>query len=128
DPTVGSAVVGLGYDRDFTELAAADPGPAAPPRPAPGWLRASFDPVAPRTLLPRTVRLDLGATAKAMAADRSAARIAAALGCGVLVSLGGDVGVGGAAPEGGWRIGIGDDHRGGGVDPDGGGAIGARGR
>jgi FAD:protein FMN transferase len=117
DPTVGGAVVGLGYDRDFTELAD-DPGPGAPPRPAPGWWRVSFDPVARRVVLPATVRLDLGATAKAMAADRSAARIAAALGCGVLVSLGGDVAVGGAAPADGWRIGIGDDHRVAGVDPD----------
>ncbi|HEX5117180.1 MAG TPA: FAD:protein FMN transferase [Pseudonocardiaceae bacterium] len=118
DPTVGSAVVGLGYDRDFTALAADDPRPAPPPRPAPGWWRVSFDLADRRLLLPRTVRLDLGATAKAMAADRSAARIAAALGCGVLVSLGGDVAVGGAAPDGGWRIGIGDDHRVAGVDPD----------
>lgn len=118
DPTVGSAVAGLGYDRDFTALAADDPTPAPPPRPAPGWWRVSFDPADRRVLLPRTVRLDLGATAKALAADRSAARIAAALGCGVLVSLGGDVAVGGVAPDGGWRIGIGDDHRVAGVDPD----------
>lgn len=118
DPTVGGAVVGLGYDRDFTDLADGDPTPAAPPRPAPGWWRVSFDAAQRRILLPRTARLDLGATAKAMAADRSAARIAAALGCGVLVSLGGDVAVGGAAPDDGWRIGVGDDHRVAGVDPD----------
>lgn len=118
DPTVGGAVAGLGYDRDYTELPADDPAPPAPPRPAPGWRRVSFDPERRRIRLPRTVRLDLGATAKAMAADRSAARIASVLGCGALVSLGGDVGTGGAAPECGWRIGIGDDHRVAGVDPD----------
>jgi thiamine biosynthesis lipoprotein len=54
--------------------------------------------------MPAGVQLDLGATAKAWAADRSAARIAAQLGCGVLVSLGGDIAVAGLAPDGGWRI------------------------
>lgn len=118
DPTVGSAVAGLGYDRDYAELAADDPAPPVPPRPAPGWWRVSFDPRERRIRLPRTVRLDLGATAKAMAADRSAARIADAIGCGVLVGLGGDIATAGVAPEGGWRIGIGADHRVAGVDPD----------
>jgi thiamine biosynthesis lipoprotein len=54
--------------------------------------------------MPEGVQLDLGATAKAWAADRSAARIAAQAGCGVLVSLGGDIAVAGPAPDGGWRI------------------------
>jgi thiamine biosynthesis lipoprotein len=50
------------------------------------------------------VRLDLGATAKAWAADRAAARIERQLGCGVLVSLGGDIAVAGLPPATGWRI------------------------
>ena len=54
----------------------------------------------------RGVRLDLGASAKALAADRAASRIAARLGAGTLVSLGGDVAVAGPAPAGGWPIGI----------------------
>jgi thiamine biosynthesis lipoprotein len=53
--------------------------------------------------------LDLGATAKALAADRAAARIAAAAGCGVLVNLGGDISVSGDPPADGWRIGVADD-------------------
>ena len=53
--------------------------------------------------------LDLGATAKALAADRAAEAIAAELGCGVLVNLGGDIRVAGPAPEDGWRVGIADD-------------------
>jgi thiamine biosynthesis lipoprotein len=61
-------------------------------------------------LLPRGIVLDLGATAKAFAADRAAADLARALDCGVLVSLGGDVAVAGAAPDGGWRIVVGEDH------------------
>jgi thiamine biosynthesis lipoprotein len=61
-------------------------------------------------LVPDGVELDLGATAKAWAADRAAHRIAAAAGTGVLVSLGGDVAVAGAAPNGGWPVRIADDH------------------
>jgi thiamine biosynthesis lipoprotein len=60
--------------------------------------------------VPRGVALDLGATAKAMAADRIAARAAERGRCGVLVSLGGDVATAGPPPGDGWRIGIGDDH------------------
>ena len=63
-----------------------------------------FDEQARLLRLPPGVRLDLGATAKAWAADRAATRIAAATGGGVLVSLGGDVAVSGRAPDGGWRI------------------------
>jgi thiamine biosynthesis lipoprotein len=57
------------------------------------------------------VHLDLGATAKAWAADRAAAAAARANGCGVLVSLGGDIATSGPAPECGWRIRVTDDHR-----------------
>jgi thiamine biosynthesis lipoprotein len=54
--------------------------------------------------VPAGVQLDLGATVKGWAADRSARRIADRLGCGALVSLGGDTAVAGEPPEGGWRI------------------------
>jgi thiamine biosynthesis lipoprotein len=71
-------------------------------RTVPGWREVRLE---GRTLtMPAGVQLDLGATAKAWAADRSAARIARQAGCGVLVSLGGDIAVSGPAPEGGWRI------------------------
>jgi thiamine biosynthesis lipoprotein len=70
----------------------------------PGWRRVELDEAGLLVSLPAGIRLDLGATAKAWAADRSASRLAAELGCGVLVSLGGDISVAGAAPEGGWRI------------------------
>ena len=45
---------------------------------------------------------------RARAADRLAAAAAAATGCGVLVSIGGDVAVAGTAPDGGWRIRVAD--------------------
>ena len=54
--------------------------------------------------MPAGIQLDLGATAKAFAADKAAAEIAARLGCGVLVSLGGDVAVAGPPPPGGWVV------------------------
>ncbi|MET7395768.1 FAD:protein FMN transferase [Dactylosporangium sp. NPDC005572] len=57
-----------------------------------------------RLTVPPGVRLDLGATAKAWTADRCARLVADMLGCGVLVSLGGDIATAGAAPAGGWRV------------------------
>jgi len=80
-------------------------------RPAPGWWRLHWDPARREVLLPRGVTLDLGATAKALAADRIARRAAQAAGCGVLVSLGGDLGMAGTPPAGGWRVAVADDHR-----------------
>lgn len=111
DPTVGHAVADLGYDRDFDAVEQDSPRPAPPARPVPGWWRVTLDETTRRVLLPRTVALDLGATAKALAADRAARRIADTVGGGVLVGLGGDLATAGPAPEGGWRIGVGDDHR-----------------
>jgi thiamine biosynthesis lipoprotein len=61
--------------------------------------------------VPVGCELDLGATAKALAADRAARIAAARVGSGVLVSLGGDVAVSGEPPATGWSIRIADDHR-----------------
>jgi thiamine biosynthesis lipoprotein len=66
-----------------------------------------LDRVAGTVALPRGTVVDLGATAKAWAADRAAEVIAATCGCGVLVSLGGDVAVHNA-PVGGFAVGIAD--------------------
>jgi thiamine biosynthesis lipoprotein len=106
DPTVGRAVEALGYDRDFAEVAPTGDPLDLVPRRAPGWWRVELDRAARTVRVPAGTLLDLGATAKALAADRAAGTIAATTGTGVLVSLGGDVAVGGAAPEGGWPIGI----------------------
>jgi FAD:protein FMN transferase len=110
DPTVGSAVRAMGYDRDFAEIDPDRPEPPGPAQPAPGWWRVTWDPATRQVLLPRGIALDLGATAKALAADRIATRAAVLGGCGVLVSLGGDARAAGPAPEGGWRLAVGDDH------------------
>jgi len=111
DPTVGQALIALGYDRDFDEVA----GAPAPRRVAfaavAGWRTVEVDRVRSTVRVPHGVSLDLGATAKALAADRAAAAALAAAGCGVLVGLGGDMAIAGPAPAPGWRIRVTDDHR-----------------
>jgi thiamine biosynthesis lipoprotein len=108
DPTVGGSLAALGYDRDFTAVPA-DPGAAPVVRRAPGWWQVELDTAAGTVRVPAGVVLDLGATGKAQAADRAARDAAAAAGCGVLVSLGGDVAVAGACPPGGWTVRLADD-------------------
>ncbi|MEW2248928.1 FAD:protein FMN transferase [Streptomyces sp. NPDC006975] len=110
DPTVGAAVIALGYDRTFASLRPDDARPLPTARPASGWQHIAFAPHTRRLCLPRGTLLDLGATAKALAADRAARAAATATGCGVLVGLGGDLATAGPAPEGGWRIALADDH------------------
>ncbi len=68
-----------------------------------------LDPLRCTVRVPDGVLLDLGATAKALAADRAAVRIADTTDCGVLVNLGGDIRVAGPPPADGWCIGIADD-------------------
>ena len=115
DPTIGAAVIAAGYDRDFADL----PGDVtAHPRAAtPGWRSVRLDRERMLVQLAPGARLDLGATAKALAADRAAAAAVAAVGPhGVLVGLGGDIATAGRAPAGGWPVGIADGHRDGAPD------------
>jgi thiamine biosynthesis lipoprotein len=58
--------------------------------------------------LPVGVVLDLGATAKAFAADRCARLVAEQTGAGILVSLGGDIATAGPGPSAGWQIRVSD--------------------
>lgn len=109
DPTVGGSLVTLGYDRDFAAVPADDPDARLLVRRAPGWRSVRLDAAAGTVRVPPGTVLDLGATAKAHAADRTAVMAARATGCGVLVSLGGDVAVAGDVPAGGWRVQLGDD-------------------
>ena len=104
DPTVADAMSALGYDRDFALLPDSGPPVRLTVRAVPGWRQVGYDERSRLLTLPPGVHLDLGATAKAWAADRSAARLAQTLGCGVLVGLGGDIAVAGPPPGGGWRI------------------------
>jgi len=110
DPTVGRAMERIGYDRDFALVAPGVPGRLPPAGAVPGWRTVEVDEGSATIRIPEGVVLDLGATAKALAADRTASRVWRECGCGVLVSLGGDVSVAGA-PPGGFAIGLGDDCR-----------------
>ncbi len=91
DPTVGPALCRLGYDRDFADVAGGRDGTLPEPQPVPGWRAVEIDESRGTVRLPPGVELDLGATAKALAADRVADRVGRTCGCGVLVSLGGDI-------------------------------------
>ena len=127
DPTVGGAMSAVGYDRDFNRVPRTGPplpvsastvsastvsastvsastvsAAAVSARTVPGWRTVHLE--GRQLAMPPGIQLDLGATAKAWAADRAAARIESELGCGVLVSLGGDIAVAGPAPAGGWRV------------------------
>jgi len=121
DPTVGGALIALGYDRDFADIApdlapdlalARELEPAPGRQPVPGWRSVTLEGTMLR--LPAGVRLDLGATAKGLGSDRAAAAAHAACGraaggCGgILVSLGGDIAVAGLPPLGGWPVAVAD--------------------
>jgi FAD:protein FMN transferase len=79
--------------------------------PAAGWQGIEIDDARGRIRVAAGVEIDLGATAKALAADRAAAAAFRATGSPVLVDLGGDIAVAGPAPAGGWPILVTDDHR-----------------
>ena len=106
DPTIGNAIAALGYDADLDEVQARTAAPPQALGPVAGYMHVQLNPRARTVRIPRGVRLDLGSTAKALGADRAAARIAGEVGDGVLVSLGGDVAVAGPPPAGGWAVGI----------------------
>ena len=102
DPTVGTALDALGYDRDIELLRRDGAPPLARVTRVPGWRRIHL--VGDRLFLPPGAQLDLGATAKASAADRCARAVNATLGTGVLISIGGDLATAGPPPHGGWQV------------------------
>jgi FAD:protein FMN transferase len=110
DPTVGRALRLAGYDRTFVAVRARDGSFVAISHRSPGWTSIQLEPERLEISVPPGVELDLGATAKAAAADAIAAAIHAKIGAGVLVSLGGDVAVAGPAPLTGWPIRLADQH------------------
>lgn len=105
DPTLGNDLAALGYDRDFAELSvfgASTTSVRMLPRTEVGWTRISFRDG--RLTVPDDLTLDLGASAKAVAADLAAQRIATDLGTAVLVSLGGDIATAGQPTDGAWEV------------------------
>jgi thiamine biosynthesis lipoprotein ApbE len=139
DPTLGVALELAGYDRDWRLLEQSSPEDSPhlratnahqpsqlEERPREhltgrrtprilanvrGWKAVELDRNRATLRIPRGMKLDLGATAKAWAADRAARAVHEQTGCGVLLSLGGDISTAGTSPTGGWRIHVTDDHR-----------------
>jgi thiamine biosynthesis lipoprotein len=96
DPTLGGELVALGYDRDIDDLRRTQR------RPVTGEGRVGTRPGRRATwqdvrladgllTVPEGVSLDLGATAKALSADRAAAAVGRVTGGPALVSVGGDL-------------------------------------
>jgi len=105
DPTGGAAVRLAGYDRDFAALPPDGSPIGLSVARVPGWQAIKFDEGARVVLVPAGVEIDLGARAKALAADLAAAAALQAVGAGgVLVSLGGDIAVAGDPPVQGWPV------------------------
>ena len=110
DPTIGAAMRGLGYDRDYEVVVGLGPKPSFVLVPATGWRSVRLDHGQRTVSLPPGTELDLGATAKAFAADRICRSVHEKTGTAVLVSLGGDIAIAGAPAEG-WPVRVTDSHR-----------------
>ncbi|MBC9955575.1 FAD:protein FMN transferase [Yimella sp. cx-51] len=100
-PTVGRALVAAGYDRDIDQI---DQPAGTAGAFVPDYQRISLRGRGIR--MPQGFQLDLGASAKAWAADVLAADLADRLRGGFLVNLGGDIAVAGHAPRADWQIGV----------------------
>ncbi len=111
DPTLGRSISGLGWDCDFAVVVSRRERDRFEVIPAAGWRALRVDQERGVVRLPAGAKIDLGATAKALAADRAARAVSQATGAGVLVNLGGDLVVAGPPPPEGWPILVTDDHR-----------------
>lgn len=114
NPFMGSEIRGIGYDRDFAELdtevdgnsagvaEGALAGPLLPRSPLQFARNRRFARLAPG------IEFDSGGIGKGLGAQLVVADLLRAGAVGAMVSLGGDVAVGGKWPDEGWRIGIED--------------------
>lgn len=106
DPTLGTQLRAAGYDRTYTLVQARDGWAFGGSAPAGGaWAKVELD--GDRLRIPLGCELDLGATAKALAADGAARTIAAELDSEALVSLGGDIAVAGDRE---WSVRVAERH------------------
>jgi FAD:protein FMN transferase len=109
DPALGTYLITLGYDKTFAKVARRAPATVdidPPVRQVWRDIRVDGDTVT----VPNGVQVDLGATAKAWAADKAAQMIAEETGAGVLVNLGGDIALAGQGPADGWSVRVSADH------------------
>ena len=112
DPTLADDLAALGYDRDYALIELETPTRIRlrlTRRIRHRWGDVRLD--GRQLLMPARVHLDLGASAKAVTADRAAAEVAERWGGGALVSLGGDIATAGSAPEAGWQVLVQDGGR-----------------
>jgi thiamine biosynthesis lipoprotein len=105
DPTLADDLSALGYDRDYALIELRSPARMTirlSHRVRHRWADVQL---AGRALsMAPGIHLDLGASAKAFAADRAAEAVSEQFGCGVLVSLGGDIATAGPVPAVGWQV------------------------
>ncbi|MDQ2757758.1 MAG: FAD:protein FMN transferase, partial [Actinomycetota bacterium] len=93
---------------DLPQVVIGPPLRPEPALPAVTWQDVVLDEAAGLVTVPIGTLLDLGATAKAHAADLLTASLAGRLPGGFLVNLGGDISVAGELPDGGWEVGVED--------------------
>lgn len=106
DPTILPALLALGYDRDYDDLATATDLHASAPVLPLGLSAIHLDREHHTVELDAQCQLDLGSSAKALIADLVADDVAPT--GGVVVEFGGDVAVRGRGPQGPWVIGVSD--------------------
>ncbi len=107
DPTVGSSMTAAGYDRPFDSLGGATIPEVAEARhlPCPGAAGIRLWSALGAIELADGIQLDLGGIAKGFTADLAVEQLLAAGASGVVVSVGGDIRVGGHPPTpNGWPI------------------------
>ena len=112
DPTVLQAMRNLGYDADFASVVARTTMADLDESLSPTYGMAGVEVDADRhtVTLPAGVGIDPGAIGKGLAADIVASEIYAAGADGVLINLGGDVSVRGAADGQSWIVTVRDDR------------------
>ncbi|MDQ2784118.1 MAG: FAD:protein FMN transferase [Chloroflexota bacterium] len=112
DPTLGTVLAHLGYDRPFPFPTLRDDGaiPALLPQHRPdGWREIIVDQRAETMTLPTGIALDFGGIGKGWTVDRAAEHLREIPGVhGGLVNAGGDLRVWGAAPDEdpAWTVGV----------------------
>lgn len=104
DPTLGSDLLRVGYDRDIAELARLAGSISMPETDPARRARSQVTLVGDQLTVTEGVALDLGATGKAHTADWAAREIAHRFGCDVLVEIGGDLALGGNPRD--WQIAV----------------------
>lgn len=103
DPTVGAHLLDAGYVDDIERVRSRRSVSPAATSAAASWSSVRVDHTLGRVGVPDGLRLDLGATAKAWAADEAARQVRSRTGRAALVGIGGDLAAAGS-PDRPWRV------------------------